>query len=309
MKLSPKISILIATYNRASFISETLTSVMNQTFSNWECLIIDDGCTDHSLEVITPFLEKDVRFQYHLRLDSYAKGTSGCRNYGLDLAKGEYVIFFDDDDIAHPQNLELCFLELSKNGISFCRYIRDSFFGDFHYNFDFSKHYESYFIGVEDIEKVLRYELPFNSCAIMWEKECFEKSKFNEKISYADEWELYTRILSTGIKGISIDKCLFFGRKHPDSITGEFYRDDLKRRRSYFEAILLVVRNLKEKELLTKSLIRHFIQMSLDFKEFCLFNEILDLLDLSGPNELKWKLFYKTLPIRLKLYWIWKKLN
>jgi len=307
--MNPKVTIIIATFNRASFIPEMLLSVQEQTFVDWECLIIDDGCTDNTIEVISPFIEKDSRFHFHSRPPSYTKGTSGCRNYGIDIAKGDCIIFFDDDDIAHPQNIELCVLELSKKDISFCRYIRDVFFGDFDFDFDFSKEYLSYYIDIRDIERVLKYELPFNSCAIMWKAACFKNSRFNEKISYADEWELYTRLLSKGIKGVSIDKCLFFGRKHPDSITGEFYRNNIIRKESYYEAILLVVGNLKEKQLLSHSLIRYFITMSLDFKEYNLFYKILKIIELTAFEELRWQFFYVTLPMRLSMYKIKKVLK
>ncbi|RTZ08646.1 glycosyltransferase family 2 protein [Flavobacterium sp. GSP6] len=308
MSSIPKVTIIIATYNRAPFILEMLQSIHKQTFLDWEALIIDDGCTDNTLEVISPILQQEERFHYYSRIKSYTKGTSGCRNYGLDIAKGDYIIFFDDDDVAHPQNLELCVIELSKDEISFCRYIRTSFFGDFDYSFDYSKEYVSFYIDVNDIEKVLKYELPFNSCAVMWKKKCFKNSRFNEDISYADEWELYTRILSQGIKGISIEKCLFYGRKHTDSITGEFIRNNLNRKTSYYKAILLVLGNLKEKKLLSYSLIRHFIIMSLGFKEYNLFSKIIIILDLSQYKKLKWQLFYVLLPLRLTVYKLKKRI-
>ncbi|TDE28070.1 glycosyltransferase family 2 protein [Flavobacterium ranwuense] len=305
----PKVTIIMATYNRARFIVETLESVQNQSFLDWECLIIDDGGTDNTFEVVAPVLEQDKRFQFLKRPDIYLKGLPGCRNYGLDLAKGEYIIFFDDDDIVHPQNLELCVLELTKNDTSFCRYIRNVFFDDFDFDFDYLEVYASFYIDLKDIERILKNELPFNSCAVMWKKECFANLRFVEHLMYAEEWELYSRIISSGIRGISIDKCLFFGRKHPDSNTGEFYRNDPIRRASYAKAILLVVGNLKEKQLLSYSLKRYFVQMSLGFKEFNLFNQILDILELPTFEKLKWQIFYGTLPLRLLAFGKWKKIK
>ena len=89
-----KITILLATFNRAHLIVETLQSIQNQTYQNWECLIIDDGGTDNTSVVISPILEQDSRFKFLKRTGSYKKGLPGCRNYGLDLSKGQYVIFF-----------------------------------------------------------------------------------------------------------------------------------------------------------------------------------------------------------------------
>ena len=306
--IPPKVSIIMATYNRAHFILETLKSIQNQTFLNWECLIIDDGGTDNTKEIIAPIME-DPRFRYIIRTDSYLKGLPGCRNYGLDLAKGEYVIFFDDDDIAHPQNLECCVEELDKGSIWFCRYIRDVFFDDFHYNFDFSTKYTSFPITAKDIAKILKFELPFNSCAIMWKAACFEENRFVEHLMYAEEWELYPRILSNGFFGISIEKTLFYGRKHPDSNTGEFFRNNNTRRVSNAQAICLVMENLKGKKIITDTIIMHFVQVALGYKEYNLFDSMLNILSLSKIEELKWRLFYFHLPLRLYCYGIWKKVK
>lgn len=306
---STKVTIIMATYNRAHFIKETLNSISAQTYSNWECLIIDDGGTDNTKEVISSILEKDSRFRFLSRPNGYVKGLPGCRNYGLDLAEGNYIIFFDDDDIVHPQNLELCVQELEDSNVYFCRYIRNVFFENFDYNFDFSKEYSSFYIDEKDIDRMLKNELPFNSCAVMWKRKCFEKNRFVEHLMYAEEWELYSRIVSSGTKGISINKCLFYGRKHPNSNTGEFFQNNPVRRASQADAVILVVQNLKEKQLLTNSLIQYLITVSIGFKEYNLFNQILKILDLRLLGELKWKLFYISYPLRLPIYKMKKKIK
>lgn len=305
----PKVSIILATYNRAAYILESLYSIQNQTFTDWECLIIDDGGSDNTHEILAPVLEQDTRFQYFIRTSKYQKGLPGSRNYGLDLAHGDYIIFFDDDDIAHPQNLELCVLELSNTELSFCRYIRDVFRGDFVYDFDYSKEYTAFYIDQRDIERILKNELLFNSCAVMWRKECFKHERFDENLMYAEEWELYSRIISGGVKGISINKSLFYGRKHANSNTGEFFRNNPARRASNAQATYLVVKNLKERKMLSSEIVRYFIQVSLQYKEFNLFERIINALDLPKIEELKWRLFYTHLPFRLFFYGIWLKVK
>ncbi|MFT5251345.1 MAG: glycosyltransferase involved in cell wall biosynthesis [Flavobacteriales bacterium] len=300
--MKPKVTIIIATYNREHYFMETLLSIQNQTFLDWECLIIDDGSTDKTVKIIEPILMQEHRFQYYMRPESYKKGTSGCRNYGLDLAQGDYIIFFDDDDIAHPQNLEVCVYELTNKQVSFCRYVRNVFVNDFQYNFEYSKQYTSFYFEINDLEKMLQNELQFNSCAVMWKAVCFENSRFNERISYGDEWELYSRILSTGIKGVCIEKCLFYGRKHIDSITGEYDKKNEIRKASHAEAILLVVQNLRDKRLLTYSLKRYFIAFSVDFEEYHLFKRILAIMELPTFEKVKWHFFYTVLPLRLIIY-------
>ena len=305
--IAPTVSIIMATYNRSHFILETISSIQNQTYSEFECLIIDDGGTDNTLEVIKPILNKDSRFKFSKRPDNYKKGLPGCRNYGIDSAQGDYIIFFDDDDIVHPQNLELCVKELEQEKFSFCRYERAVFFNDLDYSFDYSEIYSSFEISMNDVEKLLNHELPFNSCAVMWKKACFEQNRFIEHLMYAEEWELYSRILSSGAKGISINKCLFYGRKHPNSNTGEFFQNNPIRRASQSDAVVLVVQNLKEKELLTNSLIQYLITVSIGFKEYNLFNQILKVLDLGLLMKLKWNLFYISHPLRLPIYKMKKK--
>lgn len=96
---NPLVSIIIPTYNRAHLIGETLDSVLAQTYTNWECIIVDDGSTDNTDEVVGDYIKKDSRFQYHHRPDTHRSGGNGARNYGFELSKGEYVQWFDDDDV------------------------------------------------------------------------------------------------------------------------------------------------------------------------------------------------------------------
>lgn len=265
----------MATYNRSQFILESLKSIQNQTYNSWECLIIDDGGSDNTEGVIEQLIQSDKRFKYLKRPSKYKKGLPGSRNYGLDLAKGDNVIFFDDDDIVHPQNLELCVGELLKKDVWFCRYLRTVFTGNFDYNFDDSKEYTSFNMGRGDLEAVLKNEIPLNSCAVMWKKACYESHRFVEELMYAEEWELYSRILSSGFRGISIDKTLFYGRKHPNSNTGEFYKNNPIRVASKKRAIELVVSDLASKGLLTKKLFNYLVNFSIGFRDFKLVKSVL----------------------------------
>ena len=95
---APLVSIIIPTYNRAHLIGETLDSVLAQTYQNWECIIVDDGSSDNTDEVVGAYVEKDSRFKFHDRPEDKLKGASSCRNYGLSKCSGKYVIFLDSDD-------------------------------------------------------------------------------------------------------------------------------------------------------------------------------------------------------------------
>ena len=86
-------------YNKGKFIKETLDSVLNQSYTNWECIIVDDHSTDDSWQVIESFAVKDSRFRVYKRPAELAKGGNVCRNYAFREAKGDYIIYLDSDDI------------------------------------------------------------------------------------------------------------------------------------------------------------------------------------------------------------------
>jgi GalNAc5-diNAcBac-PP-undecaprenol beta-1,3-glucosyltransferase len=96
----PFFSVVIPTYNRAGFIAKTLQSVLSQTLTDFEVLVVDDGSKDNTAEVVRPFLSSQV---YYLPKENAERAAA--RNYGLARAKGEYVIFLDSDDLFHPSHL------------------------------------------------------------------------------------------------------------------------------------------------------------------------------------------------------------
>lgn len=102
---TPLVSIIIPTYNRAHLIGETLDSVLAQTYQNWECLVVDDGSTDATSQLMATYCAKDSRFQYHHRPDAHLPGGNGARNYGFEVSKGEYIQWFDSDDVMYPHKI------------------------------------------------------------------------------------------------------------------------------------------------------------------------------------------------------------
>lgn len=93
--MGPKISVIIPNYNNAAYLRDCLTSVQAQTLRDFECLVIDDGSTDGSVDVITEFVARDERF---MLFATENRGVSAARNVGLEHAQGEYVAFLDSDD-------------------------------------------------------------------------------------------------------------------------------------------------------------------------------------------------------------------
>lgn len=99
------ISIIIPVYNREKLILRTLKSVKAQSFNNWECLIVDDGSTDYTIQNIERFIGNDERFRLYSRPVDSPKGASSCRNYGITLSNGDLIQFLDSDDLLHRDKI------------------------------------------------------------------------------------------------------------------------------------------------------------------------------------------------------------
>jgi glycosyltransferase involved in cell wall biosynthesis len=119
MSDQPLVSIIIPTHNRAHLIGETLDSVLAQTYHNWECIIVDDGSSDNTDEVIEEYTRKDSRFKYYHRPDDHLPGGNGARNYGFKMSRGEYVNWFDSDDLMVVEKLELKVKAMLENEVDF----------------------------------------------------------------------------------------------------------------------------------------------------------------------------------------------
>ena len=98
------VSIITPTFNAEKYIRETLHSVVNQSYQNWEMILIDDASTDQTVKVINDFAEKDVRFKL-LKLSKNC-GNGFARNAALEKATGKYIAFLDADDLWFPLKLE-----------------------------------------------------------------------------------------------------------------------------------------------------------------------------------------------------------
>ncbi len=101
----PLISIVTPIYNRESLIAETIRSVKEQTYPNWEMLIVDDGSTDNSWDLISEFSAQDPRIKC-FRRDRLPKNANTCRNIGVQHSKGDFLLFLDSDDKLIPNTLE-----------------------------------------------------------------------------------------------------------------------------------------------------------------------------------------------------------
>lgn len=103
--MTPTVSIIIPTYNRVQVIDKALYSIIQQSYSSWECIIVDDGSQDNSVLVLKEKYEQEPRIRI-LERNREPKGAPTCRNIGLEMAVGEYIIFLDSDDYLLPFCIE-----------------------------------------------------------------------------------------------------------------------------------------------------------------------------------------------------------
>lgn len=104
--MQPLVSIVIPTFNSSVYLKATLDSVLSQTYTNWECILVDDGSVDLTEAISVNYHEKDNRFRRYKRPVDLPKGPSSARNYGVTKANGDYLIFLDADDLLATSCLE-----------------------------------------------------------------------------------------------------------------------------------------------------------------------------------------------------------
>ena len=103
MPVTPRVSVIIATHNRAGYLGEAIHSVLGQTYHDWELIIVDDGSTDRTRDVVESYREQCMKIRY---LSQPNCGLANTRAEGVALARGEYLAFLDDDDLFLPNKLK-----------------------------------------------------------------------------------------------------------------------------------------------------------------------------------------------------------
>ncbi|MFB3389173.1 glycosyltransferase family 2 protein [Flavobacterium sp. LAR06] len=205
----PLVSIIIPTYNRANIIGKTLDSICAQTYQNWECIIIDDGSTDNTDFVVAEYTEKDSRFNYFAKPNYKPKGASSCRNYGLDNAKGRYIIFLDSDDVLLNFCVENRISKIQKNQ-------ENDFwvFPMFIQNENQNKHAVKIPISNNYLNEFLSYKIYWQTMCTTWDINFIKKlNGFNELYPRLNDPEVHIRAMI-----LSKDHYTVFTNVTPDSI-------------------------------------------------------------------------------------------
>ncbi|MDQ3392689.1 MAG: glycosyltransferase family 2 protein [Bacteroidota bacterium] len=197
IRSEPLVSIIIPVFNRFELVQETIDSVRRQSYSNWELLLVDDGSTDGTYGLLEKIAIEDTRIKLFKRNVEF-KGASTCRNLGIDLSKGEFIIFLDSDDLLFDSCLEervhffLLYSHLDfmiYQGLVFVKTPGDS---DIVWNIDKNK---------DDILRFLDMDAPWQTTAPIWKKSALLKIGYwDDKTSAWEDMDFHVRALVFGLK-------------------------------------------------------------------------------------------------------------
>lgn len=265
----PKVSIITASYNYEDLIQEAIQSVINQTYQNWEMIIVDDGSKDNSVEVIKQYCEKDERIKLFTHENNENKGLIKTLQLGIEKANGEYVVFLESDDSITENYIDEKLEIFSKYPNVGLVYNNINFFGNEKYfcnkalrkiNNYWEKHYyphkiyEQFYLG--------QYILTF-SC-VMLKKDLLKNLNFDSpKPAWVDLW-LYAQI-SSKTEFYYLKNKLTNWRRHDMSYLHTDYVDQEAVYKFYMELYKLLppIKSLKNKVLffykLNKQRLKYFI--------------------------------------------------
>lgn len=240
------VSVIIPTYNRARFLVQAVDSVLRQTYRNFEIIVVDDGSTDNTKEVVSQYASEPLKYVFQKN-----NGPSAARNTGIKLARGEYIAFLDSDDLWDPCKLEVqlsAFCDDPALGILFtnARYIDE--IGVINRE---SMSDKGYVFGGDFIREVAEYRFPHASDTVLLRKSVLNSREFfDESLRLAEDIDLWVRIALKHKVGY-IDQPLVSVRIHNVSLMRqtssgllriravqilERYRKDLKRHLDNFDS-------------------------------------------------------------------------
>lgn len=215
MSKFPLVSIIVPSYNGEKFIAKAIRSVLLQTYKNWELIIVEDGYTDKTEEIVDSFLDKRINY-----IKKEHSGISKTRNVGIKEANGEYIAFLDQDDVWLPEKLSVQIEYMQKSdssvGLVYCK----------NYVLQNGK------IIMRKREKggkaVLVKEYFFKSgilpSSVLLSRKClFEVGLFDEKLELLEDYDLWIRV-SNRYKFLYLNKPLFIYVLHK----GQYHRNKLK---------------------------------------------------------------------------------
>lgn len=220
--MSVLVSIIIPVYNRVNVIGDTLESVLNQSFTNWECIIVDDGSNDKTTEVVESYCFKDSRFILLTRPEILKKGGNVCRNLGFKSSKGDYIQWLDSDDLLEQDKLELQIVAFEKDlkaSVAICE------FGYFSDKKDLSVRlniatYKDYKSGLQLLKAFGNYSEYFPPHVFLTKRAVIDKAGlWDENIDINQDGEFFTRVLLKSGRIKFVNTHVYYRRVKNDNVS------------------------------------------------------------------------------------------
>jgi glycosyltransferase involved in cell wall biosynthesis len=207
---TPTVSVMMLAYNVKKYINDAIESVLNQTFSDWELIIIDDGSTDGTTELIAQYAAKDSRIKVYYQEHG---GRGKARNKCLEYSRGKYIAVCDSDDISYPERFEKQVNYLDNNldigavGSQSCSFCEEAIFEPAKIIFwptNPNKVYQGFKQG----------KMKIANCAAMIRTSLFkEYGGYCEELHRAQDYEFFSRITQKGIGLTNLPEVLVFYRQ------------------------------------------------------------------------------------------------
>lgn len=220
------VSVIVPAYNYAHFLPDTLQSIQEQSYPHWECIVVDDGSTDNTRNIVAEFVKADERFKYIFQKN---KGLPGARNTGIKEACGKYIQFLDADDMIEANKLADHVSFLIKHPDVDIVYAEARYFSDEHPDklfYDINCENIPWMPKVSGKGKTILTELlkknfmPVNSPMVR--REVFDNlGLFDETLKSHEDWELWLRCANQGKSFVFLDRPKTFAlvRCHSQSMT------------------------------------------------------------------------------------------
>jgi glycosyltransferase involved in cell wall biosynthesis len=213
----PEVSVIVPCYKQAEFLNECISSVIEQTFQNWECIIVDDGSPDNTEEVSKEWCKKDSRIKYYKKIN---EGVSKARNYGISLAVGKYILPLDADDKIGKQYMELALQYFQKDNNVKVVYCRAEFFGCMKGEWRLPEY---------SFKKLLTTNMIF--CSAFFPKTEWERIGGYDinMVDGFEDWEFWINMLSNDGEVAKINSVLFYYRRKQNSrdVNAKQYKDKI----------------------------------------------------------------------------------
>ena len=219
------ISIIVPIYNVENYLRQCLDSIMNQTYQNFECLLINDGSPDNSAEICREYVDKDASFRYFEKENG---GVSSARNLGIEHSKGEYITFIDSDDWVDSDYLEVLHSKIKEYNTDFVISSYKKFDMDedcFYLHIWDQDYYERIWTSQELLTQLPNLENYDGSYTVSWGKlfkrSIFDEILFNEQRKFGEDFECSFKLYLSMTSCLYIHKALYNYRLHSESMLGQ----------------------------------------------------------------------------------------